>query len=120
MSRKIFSFQADIDLSDNASEGSAEPEDQAQGDKADEEDDFALAWQSFDSARVIYLHHLDQQPDAPSSSSNPPPTPENIKKIRHKLGEVLLALGDLSLESGIIVRLLYLLHIHRKLSTSYH
>ncbi|KAJ9060448.1 hypothetical protein DSO57_1030810 [Entomophthora muscae] len=102
MSKKIFSFQAEIDLSDNESEVSAEPEkqdNQAQEDKAEDEDDFALAWQSFDSARVIYMHHLDQQPDAPSSSSNPPPTPENIRKIRHKLGEVLLALGDLSLES---------------------
>lgn len=103
MSKKIFSFQADIDQSDNESEGSPDPEavdGQEQEDKAGDEDDFALAWQSFDSARVIYIHHLAQQPDAPSSSSNPPPTSERIKKIQHKLGEVLLALGDLSLESG--------------------
>ncbi|KAI0216936.1 hypothetical protein L0F63_004526, partial [Massospora cicadina] len=100
MSRKFFSFEADIDRSDKEVETS-EDEAEISGTEAEnaKEDDFDLAWQSFDSARVIYIHHLEQQPDVCSSSSNPPPLPENVKKIRHKLGEVLLALGDLSLES---------------------
>lgn len=100
MSRKIFSFEADIDLSDKDFENSDEAEisgDQAENSKA--EDDFDLAWQSFESARVIYTHHLEQPSDVSSSSANPPPMPANVKKIQHKLGEVLLALGDLSLES---------------------
>jgi hypothetical protein len=65
-----------------------EEEDVDEEDEEDEEeetvDDFAMAWEILDLARVIYSRQHDQQ-------------------AKEKLGDVYMLLGDVSLESGKMV-----------------
>lgn len=104
---KFFSFGADIDIEleedEDTVNGSVANEQAEKG--AQENDDFALSWESLDTARVIYKKHFEDfivSTSIASSSATASQSSldsEQINKIKHSLGEVLLALGDLSLEN---------------------
>ncbi|KAK6359774.1 hypothetical protein TWF696_000912 [Orbilia brochopaga] len=54
-----------------------------------EEDDFTLAWEILDLARVLFNKRLE----------NPPDDPEVVRKIKERLADVHDILGEVSLES---------------------
>ncbi|KAI9295078.1 hypothetical protein K502DRAFT_324528 [Neoconidiobolus thromboides FSU 785] len=104
MRGKFFSFGADMDLAELENE---QPEEnRVPEQEVEEEDDFSLAWQALDSARVIYEEYIEKKEsgnEAPVQCSSTTIIEDNnntkLHNIRVKLFEVYLILGDVSLES---------------------
>ncbi|TFY50446.1 hypothetical protein EVG20_g11513 [Dentipellis fragilis] len=94
----ILSFSGDVedeavDLFAEASKAAAAEEedaDEEEEDGAEPEDDFNAAWEVLDLARAIYEKQKDED-----------------EEVRLKLADTYIALGDVSLETGMLPRPLY-------------
>lgn len=77
-----------VDLFSQAAQTFAEVEREAneEGDDAEPEDDFNAAWEVLDLARAIYSKQLDESED---------------DEVKLKLADTYIALGDVSLETGM-------------------
>lgn len=92
----ILSFSGDaeeedpaVDLFANAENAIAEEEKatvQAEEEEAEPEDDFNAAWEVLDLARAIYDRELQREED---------------DEVKLKLADTYIALGDVSLETGM-------------------
>ena len=82
--------QVDEKAPEGESEEESGPEEQQEGEvQEEEEDDFTIAWETLDLARVLYEKNIAESAD------------EEGKKLNQKqLGFVYFDLGDLSLENG--------------------
>lgn len=78
-----------MDLFANAENANAEEEKatvQAEEEEAEPEDDFNAAWEVLDLARAIYDRELQREED---------------DEVKLKLADTYIALGDVSLETGM-------------------
>jgi HAT1-interacting factor 1 len=94
----ILSFSGDAEDMDGGEDhavdlfGQAATVEEAEADEGDEEDDgepeddFNAAWEVLDLARAIYDKHKDENDD---------------EEVRLKLADTYIALGDVSLETGL-------------------
>ncbi|KAF3914861.1 hypothetical protein ABW20_dc0105444 [Dactylellina cionopaga] len=86
LKKGVFSFQGDENYD---IEEEDEDEDANEDGDQEEDDDFTLAWEVLDLARVFFNKRIE----------NPPEDPEAVKKIKERLADVHDILGEVSLES---------------------
>ncbi|KAF3939400.1 hypothetical protein ABW19_dt0210030 [Dactylella cylindrospora] len=87
LKKGVVSFQGDENYADSDEE--EEEEVDGEGEEQEEEDDFTLAWEVLDLARVFFNKRLE----------NPPEDQEEVRKIKERLADVHDILGEVSLES---------------------
>ncbi|EPS37865.1 hypothetical protein H072_8367 [Dactylellina haptotyla CBS 200.50] len=88
LKKGVFSFQGDENYDVEDEEEDADDADD-DGEQGEDDDDFTLAWEVLDLARVFFNKRLE----------NPPEDPEEVKKIKERLADVHDILGEVSLES---------------------
>ncbi|KAK6542994.1 hypothetical protein TWF694_006926 [Orbilia ellipsospora] len=86
LKKGVFSFQGDENYDVDEEEDGEDADEEGE---QEEDDDFTLAWEVLDLARVFFNKRLE----------NPPEDTEEVKKIKERLADVHDILGEVSLES---------------------
>ena len=89
--KKLIEFSGDEEEEDNEQESPEcnDQDGQPEGEEADEEDDFTIAWENLDVARLLFEKRIESCNDESEKLA-----------LNRALGYVYQDLGDLSLENG--------------------